>query len=438
MRPFRSVAPVVLLLVPAGASLLPFGCSDSSGSAADAAVSDAPAADAPAPDAPVDAPVDAAPDAMVLSRGNPCGELPDGGSISGVCAEGLLCCPPSAIAQSVCADPSPANDAGIGVGQCPLPDLKLDQDRLRSELGFGMGVFSNTGCNVVEGCVAAPGLRRLLHFSVVTPNVGTADLYVGRPSPDNPLFTFSSCHNHYHFNGYALYRVLDQSGNVAVQGRKRAFCLEDFERQANPPLGGPGSAQYDCSDQGISKGWQDTYYNGLTCQFMDITGLAPGRYTLEVTVNPDRILPELNYDNNRATVTFDLGPQPQVPTDSCNGTNPAGDSSGQGRECGWTDGGTFTCTPGQQVHVGCAAGCGNLGSCTGDPMLRICDPGDEADGGTEPPCTADHAVAQNDDCSNSTNCSAVSFVCPASGHYQALWAPYNTSEAATCTLAHSP
>jgi hypothetical protein len=338
--------------------------------------------------------------------------------------------------QHTCVAIPPGNDAGIGVGQCALPDLTLDQDRLTNELGVGMTNFSAQGCSVMEGCVTGPGLRRLLHFSVMTPNIGTADMYLGPASSSNPIFQYSPCHMHYHFNGYALYRVLDQNGNPVLEGRKRAFCLEDFERQTNPPLGGPRSAQYDCSDQGISMGWADTYYNGLTCQFMDITDLPPGHYTLEVVVNPDHILEELRYDNNRATVPFDLGPAPQSPTDPCNGTFSSGQVADLSRECGWTDGGTFTCTPGQSVSVGCGASCG-LGSCTGDTMIRVCD-ADSPDGGVASACLEADAIGENDDCSGSSTCSKVTFTCPASGHYRALYSPYQTGDAITCTLAHSP
>jgi hypothetical protein len=38
-----------------------------------------------------------------------------------------------------------------------------------------------------------------------------------------------------------------------------------------------------------------------------------------------------------------------------------------------TDGpGTIRCMPGEVIEVGCAAGCG-IGSCSGDPLLRLCD-----------------------------------------------------------------
>jgi hypothetical protein len=276
----------------------------------------------------------------------------------------------------------------------------------------------------MEGCVSGAGLRRLLHFSVVTPNVGTADLIFGDPSQNPTLFQYSPCHMHYHFSGYALYRLLDSDGNPVLVGRKRAFCLEDFERQQSPPLGGPSQSQYDCGNQGISMGWTDTYYNGLQCQFMDITDLPPGHYQLEVTINPDRLIPELRYDNNTARVPIDVPAAPASPTDPCSGT-----VHGLGRECGWQNGGTFTCTAGQTVTAGC--GCSGLGSCTGDTIMRVCADAE--------PCNAP-GLGQNDDCggSSQSTCSRVNFTCPPSGQYTVLWGPYTTGDAATCTVAHMP
>ena len=48
----------------------------------------------------------------------------------------------------------------------------------------------------------------------------------------------------------------------------------------------------------------DAYGANLDCQWVDMTGIAPGRYWLTVHINPGRVAPELSYDNNQATVAF--------------------------------------------------------------------------------------------------------------------------------------
>ncbi len=66
-------------------------------------------------------------------------------------------------------------------------------------------------------------------------------------------------------------------------------------------IAGSPSAGYDCQVQGLSPGWADVYSNNLDCQYVDITGVAPGTYQLRIELNPERRMIESNYDNNVAT-----------------------------------------------------------------------------------------------------------------------------------------
>ena len=151
---------------------------------------------------------------------------------------------------------------------------------------------------MVEGCVGGTGKRLLLRFDVATPNIGTADLILGRPEDHPEYFEYSPCHGHYHFSGYARYELLTTVGANVVTGRKQAFCLEDVA----PYLANAGPAKFTCSYQGISVGWQDIYGSYLDCQWLDVTGVPAGNYLLRVTINPDGILTESDYSNNAATV----------------------------------------------------------------------------------------------------------------------------------------
>ena len=63
------------------------------------------------------------------------------------------------------------------------------------------------------------------------------------------------------------------------------------------------------------------------------------------------------------------------------------------------------CTPGASVTLGC--GCGSVGTCANDPVLRVCDGGDA--------CIAANALASVDDTCG--YCPQTTFVCPASGVY---------------------
>ena len=73
---------------------------------------------------------------------------------------------------------------------------------------------------------------------------------------------------------------------------------------------------------------------------------------------------------------------------------------------------TVDCTPGASIWIGCNQAC-ELGTCSGDPWLRICD-GDTAIGD----CDDDALIAENDDSTEIcfSTCPTVQMVCPPSGH----------------------
>jgi len=90
------------------------------------------------------------------------------------------------------------------------------------------------------------------------------------------------------FLGFASHRLLFPNGDLAAQGRKVGFCLEDISRWS---LSGAPKDRYTCGYQGIHAGWSDDYNSGLEGWWVDITDVLPGDYVLEDTINPDRIVP---------------------------------------------------------------------------------------------------------------------------------------------------
>ncbi|TMQ68455.1 MAG: hypothetical protein E6K81_16585 [Candidatus Eisenbacteria bacterium] len=147
--------------------------------------------------------------------------------------------------------------------------------------------FSSTNCAVLEGTVVA-GTRRLLRFNAETRNQGTADLYLGSPSAHPELFVYDTCHDHYHFIGYIAFSLLDANNALVAGGQKVAFCIEDFSKFSSSA----GPAKYDCNNQGMSVGWADIYSANLDGQWIDITNVAAGTYTLQIVVDPLHKLPE--------------------------------------------------------------------------------------------------------------------------------------------------
>jgi hypothetical protein len=308
----------------------------------------------------------------------------------------------------------------LGAGEsCPLPDLTVSDAAAISSLRISTENFAAASCALVEGCVDAPGERRLLRFSTQTPNLGTADMVLGDPT-EVPGFEFSACHGHYHFEGYAAYELTDASGTVVATGHKQAFCLLDSNRVLSTASTTP---RFSCSFQGIQAGWADTYGSGLDCQWVDITDVPAGDYQLRIEINPEHTLPESDYSNNAVSIPVTI-PGPPTPGDvlaACSGF-----VVGTTRDCGWQmipgwQG--VACTPGETVTAGCG-GCTGSGSCTDDAILRVCP------GGTA--CTNAAALASGDD-GCATRCPTAMFVCPPSGQYTLLTGAFSAGEAASCT-----
>jgi hypothetical protein len=156
--------------------------------------------------------------------------------------------------------------------------------------------FSPISCEVEEGLIGA-GERRLLRYNTEVRNLGAQDM-VMPPPEDNPFFEYHECHGHWHFKAFASSRLLDLEGNELRAGNKVSFCLLDGLRWRSDAA---TRGRYDCENQGIQAGWADVYDSGLPGQWIEIGDLPGGDYLLELTVNPEGILPETNYANNVIT-----------------------------------------------------------------------------------------------------------------------------------------
>ncbi len=177
--------------------------------------------------------------------------------------------------------PASPQDPGNGALGCDAPDLLLDPAQI--EPSFADILVTNQTCELLEGCVGGTGPRRLMLFTAAIRNVGSRDLVLGIPANHPDVFHYSPCHQHYHFDEFARYDLRAGDTVVAI-GHKQAFCMLDTISWAWPfelPT-------FDCANQGISRGFTDSYEAGLPCQWIDVTGVAPGDYTLRVELNPIR------------------------------------------------------------------------------------------------------------------------------------------------------
>ena len=239
---------------------------------------------------------------------------------------------------------------GMGIsstksGAAEGPNLTVRSDILGSQWLVRDENLSANACSVEEGNVN-PGLRRLVRFTVTTPNIGDADIFVGDPNAhvaaNDGLFELATCHRHYHFRHYALYQLIDPKSGKIWRAAKRGFCMLDTDpNPASLGYGSPGPGKYhSCGavgipgNQGVSAGWADTYRFYLAGQFFVLDGgdgqdpVPPGDYVIRVTVNPPFVaapgepcpytdtngfchqLPESNYDDNVGQTTIKIPSHP--------------------------------------------------------------------------------------------------------------------------------
>ena len=224
------------------------------------------------------------------------------------------------------------------------PDLIVDQGALRQHWVVRVEDLPASFCSVEEGGIT-PGERTLLRFTVSTPNIGDADINLGDPNAHiaagDGLYEFATCHNHFHFRHYTLYQLIDAHTGQIWKAAKRGFCMIDVEKyQAYPGPANNDRNYLSCGapgvpgNQGISKGWADTYVWKLGGQYFVLDGgdnqpvVPPGDYIIRIQVNPPFVakrneacpfrdangfchqLPESNYDNNVAQIQITIPPHP--------------------------------------------------------------------------------------------------------------------------------
>ena len=144
-------------------------------------------------------------------------------------------------------------------------------------------------------------IRYLLRFDSLTMNYGLHDFLPVLPKED---WLWHSCHNHYHsMEAFVEYDLLNTAtGEKVAEGHKASYCLEDSICTHGT------NTHFRCylSNQGISVNCGDLYGSDLECQWIDITDVPGGEYTVRQRVNPQRLAVESDYKNNEITCKISL------------------------------------------------------------------------------------------------------------------------------------
>lgn len=111
-----------------------------------------------------------------------------------------------------------------------------------------------------------------------------------------------------------LISLSDSTGVKRAEGHKASFCLEDSKCDAGV------SKFYNCTgkgDQGISVNCADNYKFNIDCQWIDVSNLNYGKYTLRVIVNPLLSIVESDYTNNIVICEINIVTENLVEVEDC-------------------------------------------------------------------------------------------------------------------------
>jgi len=216
----------------------------------------------------------------------------------------VLCC----LLAGLVAGPATSRDAGKAL----LPDLvpfpgSLEDHYVENSGGRKLLRFSSGMVNVGDGALEVIGRRQSLSQPVIAQQCVYERGGVRRKMAPFGEFEFHAEHGHWHLLQVAIYRLLNEDGTEAAAGNKVSFCLLD-EHRIHPRMPRASSTRryHECVKSprakffrsGLSVGWGDLYDHYRDGQWVDITDVAPGRYTLQVELNPDGVMLEKSRDNN--------------------------------------------------------------------------------------------------------------------------------------------
>ncbi len=208
-----------------------------------------------------------------------------------------------------------AHPAQTGPGDPLLPDLIIDREildnyRIQTVNGRKRLRFDTAITNVGAGAFEMRGERR----NQREPMQGIQIIYKqggGRRKIPLGEWEYHGVHNHWHVLNIAEYDLLDAGGNSVGEVKKVSYCLRDNKRLYPRLPRSPRSSSYrDCPTSrratslrtGISVGWADIYDRSVYDQWIDITDVPSGDYTLVNRANPLNTAMESRTDNNTTTV----------------------------------------------------------------------------------------------------------------------------------------
>ena len=145
---------------------------------------------------------------------------------------------------------------------------------------------------------------------------------IGRARAGTMGFDSKHGHNHWHFQQFAQYSLLNSAHQLAVPSRKVGFCIAPTDpvdllrpgatwQPSFLGFGGQcGSPTALWVQEELPLGWGDTYFQSVAGQSFNITHLPNGTYYIEIQANPEHVLYETDTSNNVSLRKVILGGRP--------------------------------------------------------------------------------------------------------------------------------
>ena len=245
--------------------------------------------------------------------------------VSGRRTCGVMC--PKARTNATGTNPMPSVPTTTSPDPSTLPDL-------RTLPAYGISVRSRHGHDWISFGADVwndgPGQLLVEGYRQPSDTVMQAEQYfldpsgtvVGKAPVGTLEFDSRPGHEHWHFEQFASYQLLDSTKTQVERSRKTGFCIAPTDAidlrspgaQWRPELTGLSSSCGNVSSLWIREtlpgGWGDTYFQSLPGQAFDVTNLPNGTYYIAVVANPLGALYERHPHNDVSYRKIILGGLP--------------------------------------------------------------------------------------------------------------------------------
>lgn len=194
------------------------------------------------------------------------------------------------------------------LGMAPLADFSVQ----KRPKGARWLRFSAVIVNVGDGPFQAYGYPGNGGDLLVDQQFRTTAGGIASQQTDARMYWSGDGHNHWHVRDLEEYVLENQNGTTRRYGEKHGFCFWDNYRYNTSLAGYPVNAVYTGSNScvtrtdgtvlmGLSIGWGDRYPATIVDQYVNITGLAAGEYTVKATADWANWFQESDEANNSTT-----------------------------------------------------------------------------------------------------------------------------------------